>query len=169
MSDAISTLGVRAWRWYGLALVVIAIDQITKHLVVANMTYGEVIPYTSFFNLVSARNYGAAFSLLADAGGWQHWFFLGVAGVVSVGIVVWLWKLPASKKLEALALGLILGGALGNVYDRITLGYVVDFLDFYWGSYHWPAFNMADSAICVGAGLLIWDALFGQHNKGTEQ
>ena len=113
----------------------------------------------SFFNLVRAHNYGAAFSFLSDAGGWQRWGFSLLATVISGVIIVWIARLPVQRKLEGLALALILGGALGNLYDRLTLGYVVDFLDFHWSGKHFPAFNVADAGISVGAAILIFDTL----------
>jgi len=106
---------------------------------------------------VYVRNYGAAFSFLSDAGGWQRWFFAILSTVVSAVIAVWIFRLPKVKWIESLALALILGGALGNLYDRVILGYVIDFLDFHWSGWHFPAFNIADSGITVGAILLILD------------
>ena len=154
-----------AIRWYVLALVLVIADQWSKQWITGHFFYGESRPLTGFFNLVLVHNYGAAFSFLSDAGGWQRWFFTLLAALISAVIAVWLARLPAAKKLEAVALALVLGGALGNLYDRLLLGYVVDFLDFHWQGRHWPAFNLADSAICVGAGLLIWDGLFGGHES----
>jgi signal peptidase II len=115
----------------------------------------EVIPY---FNFTLAYNYGAAFSFLADAGGWQRWFFTGLAAIFSAVIFVWITRLKSTAKLEVISLSLILGGAIGNLIDRLIFGYVIDFLDVYYQSYHWPAFNIADSAICIGAVLLILDS-----------
>ena len=129
---------------------------------VALPTYGEGEFITSFFNLVRAHNYGAAFSFLSDAGGWQRWAFSLLAAVISVVIALWIARLPVQRKLEGLALALILGGALGNLYDRLTLGYVVDFLDFHWSASHLPAFNIADSGISVGAVLLILDGFINK-------
>jgi signal peptidase II len=114
-----------------------------------------VVPY---FNFTLAYNYGAAFSFLADAGGWQRWFFTGLAAIFSVVMFVWITRLKSSAKLEAISLSLSLGGAIGNLVDRLIFGYVIDFLDVYYQSYHWPAFNIADSAICIGAVLLILDS-----------
>jgi signal peptidase II len=120
---------------------------------------------TSFFNLVRAHNYWAAFSFLSDAGGWQRYGFSILAAVVSAVIAVWLARQPAQRWFESLGLALILGGALGNLYDRVTLGYVVDFLDFHWSGHHFPAFNVADSGISVGAALLIIDAFINKEDK----
>jgi signal peptidase II len=122
------------------------------------MTLYQTIEVMPHFNFTLAYNYGAAFSFLADAGGWQRWFFTGLAAVFSVVISVWIARLKPTAKLEAISLSLILGGAVGNLIDRLLFGYVIDFLDIYYGSYHWPAFNIADSAICVGAVLLILDS-----------
>lgn len=140
-----------------IAMVILALDLATKYWVESNLTLGQRIPYTSFFNLVLAHNAGAAFSFLSDSSGWQRWFLSGIAVTASAVITYLLYK-QANEKLFCIALSLILGGALGNLWDRITLGYVVDFLDFYVADYHWPAFNVADSAIFVGAGLLIIDS-----------
>lgn len=143
--------------WYGLAGVVVLVDQSTKFAVAVGLAYGEQIRVTSFFNLVHVRNSGAAFSLLADAGGWQRFFFITLA----LGVSVWLMRalrqgLPV---LEAVGFSLILGGALGNVVDRILRGAVVDYLDFYWRGMHWPAFNLADIAISLGAICLMTAAM----------
>jgi signal peptidase II len=143
--------------WYALAVVILLLDQLTKGWVVSEFYLGQREIITSFFNLVHVRNYGAAFSFLSDAGGWQRWFFAILSTLVSVVIVVWIGRLEREKWLESLALALILGGALGNLYDRLMLGYVVDFLDFHWSGRHFPAFNVADTGISIGAGLLILD------------
>jgi len=140
--------------WLACACGLIAADQWIKVLVVEHFYYGQSVPVTSFFNLVRAHNTGAAFSFLANAGGWQHWFFIGIAGVVAISLVVMLWY-NSAQKMVSLAMACILAGAVGNVIDRICLGYVVDYLDFYWRDMHFPAFNLADIAICVGAGMLI--------------
>lgn len=149
--------GIATSRWLGLAAVVIVLDQITKLAISSNFFYGENLRITGFFNLVLAHNTGAAFSFLNDAGGWQRWLFTVIAIVAAVWIVRLL-RQHAQQTLFCLALALVLGGALGNLVDRVAYGYVVDFLDFYWGSYHFPAFNVADSAISVGAALLILDS-----------
>ena len=146
------------WLWLGLALLVLVLDQFTKVLVLGAFQLGDGTPITSFFNLVRAHNTGAAFSFLANAGGWQRWFFTGI-GVVATVFMVWMLRSHAGQKLFCLAISLILGGAVGNVIDRLLHGYVVDFLDFYWGSWHFPAFNLADSAITLGAIFLILDEL----------
>jgi len=145
-------------HWLGLSLLVIVLDQITKLWILANFEYGDSLPLTSFFNLVHARNTGAAFSFLAGAGGWQRFFFIGIALGASV-LIVYLLRKHAAERGFCFALSLILGGALGNLIDRVRFGYVVDFLDFYYAAYHFPAFNVADSAITLGAAWLIWDSL----------
>ena len=152
------TSGSGVWRWLGLALIILMLDQLTKIAVVGAFQLGETLPITSFFNLVRVHNPGAAFSFLADAGGWQRWFFTGL-GVLAAGVMVYLLRMHAGQTLFCLALSLLLGGAVGNVIDRLLYSYVIDFLDFYYGTWHFPAFNVADSAITVGAGLLILDEL----------
>ena len=142
--------------WLGWAVVVVLLDQLTKVLILQTFAHGDSVPYTEFFNLVRVHNHGAAFSFLAGAGGWQRWFFTALAFGAS-GFIVWMLRSHPGQRLFALAMSSILGGALGNVIDRIVHGYVVDFLDFYWGRSHFPAFNLADCAITLGAMLLIWD------------
>jgi signal peptidase II len=149
--------GLSLGWWYLIALIVLVLDQLTKTWVIAEFYLGQREIITSFFNLVHVHNYGAAFSFLSDAGGWQRWFFAALSAVVSAVIVVWISRLPKTRWIEGLALALILGGALGNLYDRLVLGYVVDFLDFHWSGSHFPAFNVADSGITTGAVLLILD------------
>lgn len=150
------------WVWYGIALVVLVIDQITKQIADERLVYNQPVELTSFFNLTLRYNPGAAFSMFADWGGAQRWFLGILAGAVSVGIVVWIARLQKSRWTEALALALVLGGAVGNLYDRIVLGHVIDFIEVHGWGYFFPAFNIADSAITVGAGILIFDALFIQ-------
>ena len=148
-------------KWLWLSGLVLVLDQASKWMMTSWLSLYETVAVMPFFNLTMAHNTGAAFSFLAQAGGWQRWFFAAVAAVVSVVLLVWLKRLTATAKLEAVSISLILGGAIGNLVDRISLGYVVDFLDFYnyYGSYHFPAFNIADSAICIGAVLLIIDGV----------
>ena len=146
-------------RWYALALLLVLLDQLTKYWVSASFSYGESRAVTGFFNLVLTHNQGAAFSFLASAGGWQRGFFIVIALVAIVVISVLLAR-HQGEKLFCLSLALILGGAIGNVTDRIVFGYVVDFLDFYVAGWHWPAFNLADSAITVGAVLMVVDSVF---------
>ena len=149
-------------KWLGVALAVSVADHLTKFWVSSALDYQTFIPVLPFFSLVLVHNTGAAFSFLADAGGWQRWFFVAV-GVVATVVIVRLLKRHAHETRMAFALALVLGGALGNVIDRVVLGHVVDFLYFHYKSFAWPAFNVADSAITVGAGLLIWDSLRGKH------
>jgi len=145
-------------KWLVLSAIVVALDQLTKYAVSVTLSPREVIEVTSFFNLVLAHNRGAAFSFLAGASGWQREFFIAVALAASVWIV-WLLRRYPRQTLFCTALALVLGGAIGNIIDRIMLGAVVDFLDFHAYGYHWPAFNVADSAITCGAVLLIWDGV----------
>ena len=145
-----------------ISTVIVALDLFTKHLVQSALAYGEHMTITSFFNLVLTYNAGAAFSFLSDASGWQRWFFSGIAASASV-LIVYLLHKHAAEKLFCMSLSLVLGGALGNLWDRIALGHVVDFLDFHISGYHWPAFNVADSAIFVGAMLLIVESF--RHKK----
>jgi signal peptidase II len=142
-------------RWLGLAGLVILLDQASKLWVLANFQFGERLPVTGFFNLVLVFNSGAAFSFLADAGGWQKWFFVVLALAISVWLVLMI-RHHAAERLLPLGYALVLGGALGNVIDRLRFGAVVDFLDFHLAGWHWPAFNVADSAITVGVLLLLW-------------
>ena len=144
--------------WLGIAVLIVVADQFTKVLVLGSFQYGDSLPLTLFFNLVRVHNLGAAFSFLAGAGGWQRWFFTGL-GIVAALVMVWLLRSHAGQRLFSSAISFILGGAVGNVIDRLLHGYVVDFLDFDWAGWHFPAFNVADCAITVGAGLLILDEL----------
>ncbi|MEO5692229.1 MAG: signal peptidase II [Usitatibacter sp.] len=148
------------WHWLGLSAVVVVLDLASKALVSDAFQYGEVKPILPFFNLVLAHNTGAAFSFLAGAGGWQRWFFAVVTITISAAIVVMLRRHPDNRPF-ALALALVLGGALGNLHDRLSLGYVVDFVQLHAGGYYFPAFNVADSAISVGVAVLIWDSVLG--------
>jgi signal peptidase II len=156
-----ATLG----RWLALALLVLVLDQISKGWVLANFRLMDRQIVTSFFNLVLVFNAGASFSFLADAGGWQKWFFVALA----LGISLWLLSLlrkHAHERLMPAALSLILGGAIGNVVDRLRFDAVVDFLDFHLAGYHWPAFNVADSAIFVGVALMLWHQFrYGKENE----
>jgi signal peptidase II len=155
------------WLLFAVAIVAIVLDQITKHLAVAYLDYLEVSPVTPFFYLTLRFNEGAAFSFLAGAGGWQRWLFAALAFVVSVILAIWITRIYRQKgnTQEALALAMILGGALGNLYDRVMLGHVVDFIVLHYQTYEWPAFNIADSAICIGAALLILDMFKGRKTK----
>ena len=148
----------RIWPWLLWALVIIGVDQITKQIILAHYQLGDWTPVASFFNIVRAHNTGAAFSFLADGSGWQRWLFVGI-GVIATVLIVWQLRKNPNEKMFCLSLSSILGGAIGNVVDRLQHGYVVDFLDFYWGSSHFPAFNAADIAISVGAACLILDEI----------
>ena len=147
-------------RWYVLAVVVVVLDQISKQVVLSNIQYGETIYVAPFWNWVLTFNRGAAFSFLASEDGWQRWFFTALALAVSCWIVFML-RSHAAQKLISLSLALIMGGALGNVVDRVRFGAVVDFVQWHAAGYYWPAFNVADSAITVGAVLMVWDQFFG--------
>lgn len=150
---------VRPWRWWSVAMMVLMLDVSSKAAISTLMAYGEAIPVTGYFNLVHVWNTGAAFSFLADSGGWQRYFFIAIAFGVSLWLAFELRKpLPA---LSAWAYSLILGGALGNAIDRLIRGHVVDYLDFHLGSWHWPAFNAADIGIVCGAALLVMASLRG--------
>lgn len=153
-------------RWLWLSAIVIVLDQISKLIITELYVLGDSTPVFSFFNIVRAHNTGAAFSFLAAESGWQRWFFALIAVAVSIMLVQWLRKLPTNDRFMAVALTLVLGGAIGNLIDRMVLGYVVDFLDFYWNGQHFPAFNIADSAITVGAVMLAVDVL---RNPGKEE
>ena len=142
--------------WLGLALLLFLVDQFTKVLILGYYALGDSTYVTSFFNIVRVHNPGAAFSFLASASGWQRWFFTGLGAVAAV-LIVWMLCSHPGQKLFGFALSLILGGAIGNVIDRLMYGHVVDFLDVHWAGWHFPAFNLADSAITVGAGCLLLD------------
>ena len=148
---------LKKWGW--LSLLVIVLDQFTKYLAETLLVMHQPVAVLPSFNLMLTYNTGAAFSFLADAGGWQRWFFLTLGTVISGGLLVWLYRLKPAEKWLALALALILGGALGNMIDRVWLGQVIDFIQLYYERWYWPAFNIADSAISVGAVLLVLDSL----------
>ncbi|MBK68830.1 MAG: signal peptidase II [Legionellales bacterium] len=152
-------------RWYMLSFTVIIIDQITKYFAVEKLALHEVKSIYEGFNLILIYNEGAAFSFLSDAGGWQRWFLIGVSCVVCVFIVVWMYQSISKSKCLLAGLSLILGGALGNLWDRLSLGYVVDFIEVYYKDLYWPAFNIADSAITIGAILLILDIFLKEPSK----
>lgn len=161
-------LGKLTWLW--LSLVIIAVDQITKHWFASNFTlYEQMVVIPDMFSWTLAYNRGAAFSFLANESGWQRWFFAVIALAVSVVLVVWLKRLKANETWLAIALALVLGGAVGNLYDRVVLGHVVDFILVHWKTqWYFPAFNVADSAITVGAVMLVLDMFRGnQHASGN--
>lgn len=152
-------------KWLWLSLLVLVLDQTSKLLVDASLQLYESIPLMPYFNLTYARNTGAAFSFLSDAGGWQRWLFAGLAVVMSGFIAGWLKKLGGHETLMAVALSLVLGGAIGNLIDRVAYGYVIDFLDVYYQDWHWPAFNIADSAICIGVAIMLLDSFKTEPSK----
>jgi len=154
--------------WLLLSVAVIALDQASKWLAETSLIPYQPVPVMPLVNLTLAYNTGAAFSFLSDAGGWQRWFFVVLSLVVSAVLFSWLWRMRAEERLHAVSISLILGGAIGNLIDRIWLGHVIDFLDVYYGSHHWPIFNIADSAITVGVVLLIIDLFFNNH-PGPEE
>ncbi|WP_100656373.1 signal peptidase II [Alteromonas flava] len=165
MLNALRNSGLR-FLW--LSVLVFILDQWTKLAVVQDMRLYQSIEVMPFFNLTYVHNYGAAFSFLHDAGGWQRWFFTAIAIGVSALLLYWLRQVPKHQVRLPVAFTFILGGALGNVYDRLMHGYVIDFLDFYYQQWHWPAFNIADSAIFIGAALLILDMLLSKDNQESE-
>ena len=146
------------WLWFAIALAIVILDQWTKNLALANLEYNQKVVVTSFFNITLRYNYGVAFSIFDNIDGGQRWPLSALAFVVSLGLVFWIFKIGRKTGYEVVGLTLILGGAIGNLYDRVLLGYVVDFIEVHYNSYYWPAFNIADSTICVGAGLIILDA-----------
>ncbi|MBU1553765.1 MAG: signal peptidase II [Gammaproteobacteria bacterium] len=153
------------WRLWWLMLLVLVADQISKQVVIANMQLFDSIELLPFFNFTYVRNYGAAFSFLSDAGGWQRWFFTLIAVVISGVLAVWLARNNKTQLKLNLALSLVLAGAIGNLIDRSIYGYVIDFLHVYYQNWHYPAFNIADSTICIGAALLIWDSFSNNEVK----
>lgn len=146
---------VAAMHWLWLSLLLLLLDQASKYAASISIGYGKSVPVTSYFSWVHRHNPGAAFSFLADAGGWQQPFFIGLALAVSAALVYWLWRSPPVVHYR-LALSAVLGGALGNVMDRLRFGYVEDFIDFHYLQWHWPSFNLADVWIILGAALLVW-------------
>lgn len=160
------------WRQSGVAMLwlsglVVLLDQVTKQWILNNVAYmSERIQVLPFFDIIHVRNFGAAFSFLSDQGGWQKFLFVSLALLISVGLGFMMRRQPKSMKRVNIAFALIIGGAIGNVIDRIWLGSVVDFLDFYYGSYHWPAFNIADSAIVLGAITMVVDSFFAAQQQG---
>jgi signal peptidase II len=153
-----------SYRWFSLSAIIVAFDLFTKHLIEQAFQHGDRQTITSFFELVRFHNEGAAFSFLANAGGWQKWFFTAIS-VVAIIVITYLIIKNLHNKLFCFGLALVLGGAIGNLYDRLTLGYVVDFLYFHVNNFYWPAFNVADSAICIGVALLLWDSFKTEKQK----
>lgn len=153
-------------RWLWLSLLIILLDQGSKQLAEAMLHYAQPVPVLPFFDLTLLYNKGAAFSFLSDQAGWQRWFFIVLALVVSLVMMVWLSRLKRDEVWQAASLGLIIGGAVGNVIDRILFGHVIDFIHLHYGEHYWPAFNVADSAIAVGVAIMLLDALvFSSHKR----
>ena len=150
------------WLW--LSLLLLVVDFATKTLVVKTMNLRDSIDILPFFNLTYVHNYGAAFSFLSEAGGWQRWFFTAIAAIACIVFTVWLAKTPKSETLLSIAVALMLSGAMGNLIDRALFGYVIDFLDFHWSGNHFPAFNVADSMIFIGAVLMILESFTAETN-----
>lgn len=176
MTEPRTSTNARFITWMVVAFVVVIADQVTKWAVIEWVALYDKVPVNSFINLTHQRNTGAAFSFLANAGGWQRWFFVVLASGVSLAIVVWLWRIRNQGHVVlAAGLAFVLGGAVGNLIDRIALGYVTDFIQVWFGSWAFPSFNVADAGISVGAAFLIIDALFfsgreqqAEDGKGVE-
>ena len=154
---------------YTVSLIIVVLDQVSKYLAEANLEFGQPIVVASWFNWNLAYNTGAAWSFLSDAGGWQRWFFVVISSVVSVALAVWMWRAWRREPVLATSLTLILAGAIGNLIDRVRFGYVVDFIQWYYGSFVWPTFNVADMAITGGAILMIWVSFRGEPGNRTAE
>ncbi|CAM2992130.1 signal peptidase II [Legionella worsleiensis] len=150
---------MKKWHWFLLSIVVIICDQASKHWIGAVLTPYKPMPVMPMLNFTLAYNTGAAFSFLSGAGDWHRWFFAGFSSLVSIILIIWLWRTPGNARLQSAGISLILGGAVGNLFDRGLHGYVVDFIDVYFKYHHFATFNIADSAICIGAALLVLDLL----------
>ncbi|RAP36420.1 MULTISPECIES: signal peptidase II [Legionella] len=148
---------MKKWHWFIISILVIALDQISKYWASTHLVAYQPEPLIPMVNFTLAYNTGAAFSFLSGTGSWHRWFFAGFSIVMSIALIIWLVRLPNKAILQSLAVSLILGGAIGNLYDRALLGHVIDFIDVYYQNYHWPVFNLADSAICLGAFFLLLD------------
>lgn len=159
---------MKNWPWFLLSLVVIGCDQGAKYLALYHLSPYDPKPILPLLNFTLAYNTGAAFSFLSQAGDWHQWFFLGFSLIMSGVLIVWIWRTNHAARTQLCALSLILGGAIGNLIDRAHLGSVVDFVDVYIGAYHWPVFNVADSAICVGAALLFFELIGSKQSKKEE-
>lgn len=155
-------------RWLWLSALVVVADQASKQFIAASMSLYDSIPVVPFLRLTYVHNTGAAFSFLSDAGGWQRWLFAGLAIVIGAIIAVWLGRLEQRQKLLAVSLALILGGAVGNLIDRLVYGYVIDFIDVYYQAWHWPAFNVADAAISIGVALMLLDSLLDGRREAQQ-
>ena len=165
-SSALSGKSIPRWLCFLVVVIIVALDQLTKSLVSQHLQLGVPVRVFAGFDLLLAHNEGAAFSFLNDAGGWQRWFFSAISTVVSIALVAWLWRLPAGQRLLAVALVFTLAGALGNLIDRLQLGYVVDFISLYYAQWRFATFNVADAAISCGAVLLVLDVIMhgGAHD-----
>lgn len=155
-------------KWLWLSLVVVGLDQVSKFWVVSNFRLYESISLLPSLNLTYVQNTGAAFSFLSTAGGWQRWFFVGIALVATIVLTIWLARLKSNERWMAATLSLILGGAIGNLYDRIAYAYVIDFIDVYYETWHWPVFNVADSAISIGVVMMLVDIVWSNDSKAAE-
>ena len=155
-------------RWLWLSALVVVADQASKQFIAASMSLYDSIPVVPFLRLTYVHNTGAAFSFLSDAGGWQRWLFAGLAIVSGAIIAVWLGRLEQRQKLLAVSLALILGGAVGNLINRLVYGYVIDFIDVYYQAWHWPAFNVADAAISIGVALMLLDSLLDGRREAQQ-
>jgi len=151
-------------RWLWITLLFLILDQVSKYCVASTFDYRETLNILPFFNLTYVHNPGAAFSFLADQGGWQRWFFTAIASIASIIFIVWMAKTPKQQRLLGIAFSLILSGAVGNLIDRALFGYVIDFLDFHWAGSHFAAFNVADSAIFIGAALMILESFINKES-----
>lgn len=169
MPKIFTTFNNSGLRWLWLTLLCLVVDQVTKQWVAGTFDYRETLPVLSFFSLTYVHNLGAAFSFLADQGGWQRWFFTIIATIACVVFTVWLAKTPKSQKMLGVAFALMLSGAMGNLIDRALFGYVIDFLDFHWSGTHFPAFNVADSVIFIGAALMILDSFKPEHSADKSE
>jgi signal peptidase II len=150
---------MKKWHWFIISIVVLILDQSSKYWVESVLTPYKPMPVMPMLNITLAYNTGAAFSFLSGAGGWHRWFFAGFSSIVSIILFIWLWRTPIKDRLQSFGVSFVLGGAVGNLIDRAFNGYVVDFVDVYYQYHHFATFNLADSAICVGAGALILDLL----------
>jgi signal peptidase II len=150
---------MKKWPWFLFSIIVLLVDQLSKYWASTNLIPYQPEPLFAMFNFTLAYNTGAAFSFLSGTGNWHHWFFAGLSIAMSLFLIMWLGSLSSKARLQSLAISLILGGAVGNLYDRASLGHVIDFIDIYYENHHWPVFNLADSAICIGGFLLVIDFL----------
>lgn len=169
MSEVSAMRFLYARRWLLLSAFVVTLDQLTKLWAQSVLQYHQPVPVMPMLNLTLAYNMGAAFSFLSDAGGWQRWFFIVLTLIVCGVILRWIWILRTQERLHAAALALILGGAVGNLIDRVWYGYVIDFIDIYYQRYHWPIFNVADSAITIGVALLIYDLFINRRDEANDE